>query len=99
MTATRQAFKLPSRLDRAVTEVDSLLASCTSELDLDFQEVTFIGVEGLEWLEELLLRAQSASRSVHFINVQPEQYKVFKVAHIRSLLEACSGTAVSGPAC
>lgn len=94
-----QVCKLPAQLERAVNEIDQLLASGAKALALDFQDVTFITVDGLEWLEELLMHAQSQAAQLKFVNVQPEQYKLFKVAHIPGLLEACGAAPISGPAC
>jgi len=88
-------------LEKGLDDVDRLLASGQSDLELDFGACTFISVDGLEWLEELLLRADSAKTIVHFVNVQPPQYKVLKVAHIDSLMRACGapGRDASAPAC
>ena len=96
---TEEIYKLDGPLERAVDDVDRLLASGGVDLKLDFEAVDFISVDGLEWLEELLLRAKSQGATVRFINLRPEQYKVFKVAHIGSLLEACGSPPPSGPAC
>lgn len=96
---TQETYKLSGTLERSVDEVDRLLASGKVDLDLDFESVTFITVDGLEWLEELLLRAKSQGANVNFNNVRPEQYKVFKVAHIDSLLEACGSLGRTGPTC
>ncbi len=97
--STSEVFQVTGTLDRAADEIDRALAAGAAELTLDFSACTFISVEGLEWLEELLLRARSKESRVAFVNVRPEQYKVFKVAHIPSLLEACGSLARSGPAC
>ncbi len=94
-----ETVKIKVALLRGVDEVDRLLAAGSGNLELDFTEVNFISVEGLEWLEELQLRAQSQGATVTFINLQPEQYKVFKVAHIDSLLKACGAPMRSGPSC
>jgi anti-anti-sigma regulatory factor len=96
---TKETFKIGGAIERGIDQVDRLLASGNIDLDLDFEQVNFISVDGLEWLEELLLRAQSQGATVSFSNVRPEQYKVFKVAHIDSLLAACSAMSRSGPAC
>ncbi|HEY9684201.1 MAG TPA: STAS domain-containing protein [Oculatellaceae cyanobacterium] len=85
-------------LDRALDHVDKALAG-GANLILDFSECTFVTVEGLEWLEELLLRAQSLRLEVHIVKVQPTIYKVFKVAHIGSILKACDSPAPRGPVC
>jgi anti-anti-sigma regulatory factor len=92
-------ISLAGTLDRAVEEVDRQVALGTGDVTLDFKPVTFVSVEALEWLEELLLRSRSLGVSVSFVDVPPEIYKVFKVAHIDSLLEACGALPRSGPAC
>lgn len=94
-----ETYKIEGTLERRIDEVDRLLASGNSDLNLDFEQVQMISVDGLEWLEELLLRAKSHGTRVSFSNVRPEQYKVFKIAHIDSLLEACGALARSGPVC
>jgi hypothetical protein len=96
---TQTVFKMQSNLSRAIDEIDRVLATGNLDLVLDFNGCKFISVEGLEWLEELLLRADSLSSSVQLVNVEPSIYKVFKVARISAVLQACGGTAVSGPAC
>lgn len=94
-----KTFNLPPQLNGALDEVDRALASGEKTVKLDFALVRMISVEALEWLEELLLRAESASADVRFENVPPVVYKVFKVAHINSLLAACSAPAAAGPVC
>ncbi len=91
-------FRLPGPLMKGLDDVDKLMASNSGDLALDFSDCTFISVEGLEWLEEMLLRAQSKGVSVTFSNVTPSVYKVFKVAHIDSIMGAC-GLPISGPVC
>ncbi len=68
-------------------------------VDLDFSGCSLLSVEGLEWLEELMLRAESVGSRVRFINIPPTIYKVFKVAHIDSLLRASGSPGVRGPVC
>ena len=99
-TATKDAaqFRLPGPLVKSLDEVDKLLASGSGDLNLDFSDCTFISVDGLEWLEEMLLRAQSKGVSISFSNVTPSVYKVFKVAHIDSVMGAC-GLPISGHVC
>lgn len=100
MTTKSQAvFKMPDQLSTSIDEVDRLLAGGNLKLNLDFSECSFITVDGLEWLEELVLRASSLSAEVELTNVIPSIYKVFKVARIDSVLKACGGTAPSGPVC
>jgi anti-anti-sigma regulatory factor len=93
-----KTIKLDATVDRAVEDVDQVIASGVA-VAVSFREVTFVSVAGLEWLEELLLRSQSQGVSVRFVDVPPTIYKVFKVAHIGSLLEACGAVAALGPAC
>jgi len=81
--------RIYGQLTRAVDEIDRLLASGLAKLTIDFSTCTFISVEGLEWLEELLMRAESSKTVVSFVNVPPSIYKVFKVAHIASISRAC----------
>jgi hypothetical protein len=92
-------FIIPPTLNRRIDEVDLTLANGNVDLLLDFEQCTFITVDGLEWLEELLLRAQSLQSLVHLKDVKPTVYKVFKVARIDSILRACGGAAPSGPVC
>lgn len=94
-----QTVKLTGRIERAIDEVDKAAAGGQSTLTLDFAQAEFVSVEALEWLEELLLRTQSQKSIVTFTNVPPTIYKVFKVARINSLLEACGSLPLSGPAC
>lgn len=82
-----QAYTVTGHLNRCVDEIDKLLAS-GADVTIDFSSCTFISVEGLEWLEEMLMRANSLQAKVNFINIPPSLYKVFKVAHIDSILEA-----------
>ena len=96
---TQARFMLPGSLNRALVEVDATLAGGSSDLLLDFVDCTFVSVDGLEWLEELLLRADSGGALVEFKNVRPSIYKVFKVAKIDAVLRACGGPAPSGPVC
>lgn len=90
---------MPSVLNRQIDEVDLTLAGGNVDLLLDFGSCTFISVEGLEWLEELLMRANSLQSQVKFKNIKPTVYKVFKIARIDSVLYACGGTSPSGPVC
>lgn len=93
-----RTYSLNGPLERAIDEVDRLLATGKIDLKLDFSDCRFITVDGLEWLEEMLLRAQSQGANVSFANVSPAVYKVFKVAHIDSVMKAC-GAPVMGPVC
>ena len=91
-------YSIPALLERGIDQVEQLLASGNNVI-LDFRGCTFITVAGIEWLEEILLRAQSAQVSVQFINLRPTVYKVFKVAHIDSLLKACGAPGPTGRVC
>jgi len=91
---------LAGSLDRGVEEVDRILAADKANIVLDFKNCTFITVDGLEWLEELLLRAESKKHDISITNVQPTVYKVFKVSHTDSILRACGAPATtSGSEC
>lgn len=92
-------FMMPPSLNKRVDEVDLTLANGTVDVALDFNTCHFISVDGLEWLEELLLRAQSLNSEVKLKNVKPSIYKVFKVARIDSVLQACGSSTPSGPVC
>jgi len=98
---TIERVKILGALEKGLDAVDILLASGKGDLELDFAACHFISVDGLEWLEELLLRADSHETAVRFVNLQPAQYKVLKVAHIDSLMRVCGapGKDLSGPAC
>jgi anti-anti-sigma regulatory factor len=92
-------FDMPGKLNRQINEVDFTLANGSVDLILDFGKCDFISVEGLEWLEELLLRADSRGIAINFKNVKPPVYKVFKVSRLDSVLKACGSAAPSGPVC
>lgn len=89
-----ELVRVEGPLERAVEAADRALASDKADISLDFSDCTFISVDGLEWLEELLLRAGSKRHNVSFINVPPSIYKVFKVSHISSILKASGGAPV-----
>jgi anti-anti-sigma regulatory factor len=89
--------RIYGQLTRAVDEIDRVLASGVPVLSIDFSTCTFISVEGLEWLEELLMRAESLKTKVSLVNVPPSIYKVFKVAHIASISRACGAPNNSPP--
>lgn len=87
-------------LDKARDEVDRLIANADSEIVLDFSECTFVSVEGIEWLEELVIRLESKSVQIRFENMPPAIYKVFKVSHIDCILKACGApSSAIGPVC
>lgn len=100
MAVVEKVFVL-GELQRGLDSVDSLIASGAPALQVDFSGCTFISVDGLEWLEEMLLRADSSKVAVSFTNLPPVIYKVFKVSRIDSLMRACGapGKDKQGPAC
>ncbi len=94
-----ELLSMPSRLERAVDAADKALAG-GNNVTFDFAACQFITVDGLEWLEEILLRSESSNSKVTFINLPPTLYKVFKVAHIDSLQKACGAPGkATGPVC
>jgi len=97
--SNRALFIMPPNLQRQVDEVDLTLANGNIHLELDFSSCTFISVDGLEWLEELLMRSASLNAKVDFKGVKPSIYKVFKIARIDSVLKACGSRIASGPVC
>lgn len=97
--AEKTTIEMPGTLGRALDDVDRRLAAGNLDLTLDFAPCTFISVEGIEWLEEILLRADSLSSKVSLVNVPPSIYKVFKIARIAPILNACGSAAPTGPVC
>jgi anti-anti-sigma regulatory factor len=94
-----RTIALKGPLDKGLSEVEKALGKGVNVV-LDFSDCHFISVDGLEWLEELLLRADSVGSVVNFVKIHPVQYKVFKVAHIQSLLKACGSPAAGiAPMC
>ena len=85
-------------LERGIDQIDKTLASGV-DMIIDFSDCTFVSVDGLEWLEELMLRATSLQSTVRMVKMRPTVYKVFKVAHIQSLLKACDSPVPRGPVC
>ncbi len=95
-----ETVKIQGWLDKGPDDVDRLLATGKTDIILDFSLCPFITVDGLEWLEELLLRAASMERSVRLVHIPPTIYKVFKVSRIDCILKACGApAATSGPVC
>ncbi len=94
-----EVLTISGPLERGIDSIDRTLATGVN-LILDFTGCKFITVDGLEWLEELLLRSDSLGSTVEFTNLTPSVYKVFKVAHIDSLLRACGAPSrPTGPNC
>jgi anti-anti-sigma regulatory factor len=88
------------QLDRGLDQAERIMAADKVNIVLDFKNCTFVTVEGLEWLEELLLRSESKKHNVTFTNIPPVIYKVFKVCHTDSILKACGAPATtSGSEC
>lgn len=96
---TKTVFRIPETLGKAIDEIDRTLAGGNLDLVLDFTDSTFISVDGLEWLEELLMRCGSLNSEISLVNITPSIYKVFKVARIDSVLRASGGVMPSGPVC
>jgi hypothetical protein len=84
-----QLVRILGVLNGSVDEIDKVLASGKCDLTIDFGACTRVSVEGLEWLEEMLMRADSLKAKITFVHIPPTLYKVFKVAHIDSILKAC----------
>jgi hypothetical protein len=94
-----EVLPISGPLERGIDSIDRTLATGVN-LVLDFTDCKFITVDGLEWLEELLLRSDSLGSTIEFTNLTPSVYKVFKVAHIDSLLRACGAPSrPTGPNC
>lgn len=96
---TKGYFKTEKQLLKGLDAVDKMLTENKAGLDLDFANLEFMSVDGLEWLEELLLRAESLNKEVKILNVPPSIYKVFKVARIDIIFKACDAATTSGPVC
>ncbi len=88
----KQTHKIVGALMRSDEAVEKFIAA-GKDLTIDFSECTFISVPGLEWLESMLLKASSGKVRVIFMGMHPSLYKVFKVARIESILNACGSPA------
>ena len=94
-----EVINISGSLTRGIDHIDRTLAT-GANLTLDFSDCNFISVDGLEWLEELILRSDSLGRTVLLTNFRPPVYKVFKVARIERLLKACGAPSMAlGPSC
>ena len=94
-----EVITINGSLERGIDQIDRTLATGVN-LTLDFAGCNFISVDGLEWLEELMLRSDSLGSMVQLINFRPPVYKVFKVARIERLLKACGAPSMAlGPTC
>lgn len=99
-TAKIEPVMISGILDRSKDDVDMLVANAKSGIVLDFSKCTFISVEGIEWLEELVIRLESKGLEIRFENMPPTIYKVFKVSHMDSILKACGApSSALGPVC
>ncbi|MBX9770741.1 MAG: STAS domain-containing protein [Candidatus Obscuribacterales bacterium] len=94
-----KSYAIIGQIKSSIPEVDGLLAQSPSELTLDFANATFISVEGIEWLEEFLLRCDSKGMKVTFENIPSDIYKVFKVVRIDKIMKACGMLPITGPHC
>ncbi|MBZ0187388.1 MAG: STAS domain-containing protein [Candidatus Obscuribacterales bacterium] len=107
MNATRkdvgtktEPVRIMGALDKGKDDIDRLCAKSKSDIVLDFSTCTFVSVDGLEWLEELVIRADSSGINVLFENIPPPVYKAFKVSHIDGILRACGAPSSKiGPVC
>ena len=95
-----EPVRILGSLDKGKDDVDRLVAPAESDIVLDFSACTFISVDGIEWLEELAIRAESKGVKVRFENIPPSIYKVFKISHIDCILKACGAPSTAiGPVC
>jgi anti-anti-sigma regulatory factor len=94
----KASYKIVGNLVRDDEAVEKFIAS-GKNLSIDFSECTFISVAGLEWLESMLLKAGSGKTSATFVGMSPTLYKVFKVARIESILNACGSPVSTNPMC
>ena len=98
--AEKSNYKIVGDLVRNNEAVEKLITT-GQDLCIDFSGCTFVSVAGLEWLESMLLKAGSGKVNVTFTGMPPTLYKVFKVAHVESILNACGSPTGSArnPAC
>ena len=87
-------YKIVGNLVRDDEAVEKFIAA-GKDLTIDFSECSFLSVAGLEWLESMLLKASSSKTSINFVGMSPTLYKVFKVARIESILNACGSPEVA----
>ena len=85
----KKTCKITGSLNGPQIEIDRLIASGNEDLIIDFGECNFISVPGLEWLRDMLAKAAVAEINVSFVSIPPTLYKVFKVARVESVLNAC----------
>lgn len=89
MNQQNKICKISGSLTGNQPHIDKLIAAANCDLTIDFSECVFISVPGLEWLKEMLLKAGTAGINVTYVAIPPVLYKVFKVARIDSILNAC----------
>jgi anti-anti-sigma regulatory factor len=89
MNKQNKICKITGSLTGNQPNIDKLIAAGDYDLTIDFSECVFISVPGLEWLKDMLLKAGAAGINVSFVALPPVLYKVFKVARIDSILNAC----------
>ena len=95
-----EPVRIMGALDKAQDDIDRLVADTKSDIVVDFAACTFVSVEGLEWLEELVIRLESRDIEVRFENIPPSIYKTFKVSHVDCILKACGApSSAQGPVC
>ena len=97
MNKQKQICKITGSLIGSQPEIDKLIASGKHDLVIDFSECVFISVPGLEWLKDMLLKAGAAGINITYIAIPPALYKVFKVARIDSILNACGSPSSGSP--
>lgn len=77
------------KVDNIFNALESQLLD-SNELNVDFEDVSFISVYFLERLENFTQGARKLAVKIRLINVQPSIYKVFQVARVKNILESCS---------
>ena len=89
---TKDLFQGEMISNQEIDKVFSLLEKQIldqTEITLDFGSLTFISVYFLERLESFLQKAKELKVRIEIVNVQPNIYKVFQVARVKSILEIC----------
>ena len=84
-----KTYKITGSLSGNQPEMDRLIASGKNDLIVDFSGCTFISVPGLEWLKDMLTKASTVGINVTYTAIPTPLYKVFKVARIDNILNAC----------
>ncbi len=93
MNRQNKTCKITGSLIGNQPDIDKLISAGNDNLTIDFSECTFISVPGLEWLKETLSRASANGVNISYTAIPPVLYKVFKVARIDSILNACGSPA------